>query len=218
MGDSDGDFPGFEHIAPDVAAAIDVLMARFPSLRQVALWGLCDATLAIAEHASCDPRVGGVVLLNPWVRSEAGLARAQLKHYYLARLMQPDFLRKVLSGKFNPIESGRALLGNIARVLSVRGSSADAAPESGANPLAARLSRALQKFRGPVLLILSGRDLTAKEFIDAASASSSWRRLLGETRLTRCDLAPADHTFSRREWRDQVAAWTVQWVEGWAAR
>jgi uncharacterized protein len=218
MGDSEGDFPGFEHLAPDVAVAVDALMQHFPSLHQIALWGLCDATLAIAEHAAHDTRIGGVVLLNPWVRSEAGLAKAQLKHYYLARLLQPDFLRKVLSGEFNPIESGRALLGNIARVLGAARSRRDASGETGGNPLAERLSRALQNFRGPILLILSGRDLTAKEFIDAAQGSSLWQRLLGEARLTRHDLAPADHTFSRRQWRDQVAAWTADWIKGWAAR
>ena len=25
----------------------------------------------------------------------------------------------------------------------------------------------------------------------------------------------ADHTFSRREWRDQVANWTTDWVRSW---
>lgn len=217
MGDSAGEFPGFEHIAPDVAAAVDALMQQFPSLRRIALWGLCDATLAIAEHAAGDARIGGVVLLNPWVRSEAGLARAQLKHYYLARLLQPDFLRKVLSGQFDPIASGRALLANITRVLGARRSDGDGATAGGGNPLAERLARALQKFRGPILLILSGRDLTAKEFIDATQGSNLWRRLLGEARLTRHDLAPADHTFSRRQWRDEVAAWTAEWLKGWAA-
>src|SRR3974390_2928101 len=47
MGDSDGEFPGFEHIGPDVAAAVDTLVAQVPTLRRIVLWGLCDATLAI---------------------------------------------------------------------------------------------------------------------------------------------------------------------------
>jgi exosortase A-associated hydrolase 1 len=214
MGDSAGAFSGFENIAPDIAAAVDAMMHRLPSLRRVVLWGLCDATLAIAEHAGRDPRIAGIVLLNPWVRSEAGLARAQLKHYYLARLLQRDFLRKVLSGQFNPIESGRALVGNLLRVAGGRKWSAAAPGHDGS--LADRLRLALQRFSGPILLILSGRDLTAKEFIDAAGSSRAWQKLLTDTRLERCDFAAADHTFSRRTWRDQVAVWTGDWIEGLA--
>ena len=28
-------------------------------------------------------------------------------------------------------------------------------------------------------------------------------------------IAGADHTFSRRVWRDQVASWTAAWVRSW---
>src|SRR5262245_42797375 len=43
MGDSEGEHPGFEHIGPDIAAAIATLCARAPGVREVVLWGLCDA-------------------------------------------------------------------------------------------------------------------------------------------------------------------------------
>jgi exosortase A-associated hydrolase 1 len=214
MGDSEGTFSGFEQIEPDVAAAVDAIMAQVPSLRRVMLWGLCDAGLAIAEHARHDARIAGVVLLNPWVRSESGLARAQLKHYYLARLMQPDFVRKVLRGEFNPIASGRALLANLFRALGSPVARLKPAEVGAANSLAEQLAKELRRFKGRILLILSGRDLTAKEFEDAARASTPWRELLAEARVTRRDLAAADHTFSRGIWRDQVAAWTWEWIEG----
>jgi len=215
MGDSDGEFPGFQQIHPDVAAAVDAIMQRVPSLRRVTLWGLCDATLAITEHAQRDARVTGVVLLNPWVRSEASFARTQLKHYYLARLIQPDFLRKVVTGKFNPFASALGILANIRHAL---GSRAPASDETGSgrhptNSLAESMAVAAQRFKGRILLILSGRDLTAKEFDDAARSSRSWQKLYAEKRLTRRDFAAADHTFSRRLWRDQVAQWTLEWIE-----
>lgn len=213
MGDSDGAFPGFERIEPDVAAAVDALTRRVPSLRRVVLWGLCDATLAIAEHAQGDSRIVGVVLLNPWVRSESGLARAQLKHYYLARLMQPDFLRKVLSGRFNPMASGRALLDNIIRAFDSAGPGPRASEEAATNSLAERLAVQLQNFNGSILVILSGRDLTAKEFDAAARGSSRWRKLYSNSRVTRRQFPAADHTFSRRLWRDQVADWTYEWIK-----
>ena len=37
-------------------------------------------------------------------------------------------------------------------------------------------------------------------------------RTVATPRVTRNSLPGATHTFSRREWRDQVAAWTTQWL------
>jgi hypothetical protein len=62
-------------------------------------------------------------------------------------------------------------------------------------------------------LIISGADLTAQEFLDMVKASPQWRKLLAAPRVQRHTLPAADHTFSRREWRDQVAAWTARWVQ-----
>jgi exosortase A-associated hydrolase 1 len=216
MGDSDGTFPGFESIEPDIAAAVDMIADQVPSLRRIVLWGLCDATLAIAEHARRDPRIAAVVLVNPWVRSESGLARAQLKHYYLARLMQPDFLRKVLTGRFNPIASAQALLGNLIRAFGSPAPRARARNQSMGSPLAERMAVELQDFKGRILIILSGRDLTAKEFEDAARGSKPWQKLYAEARVARRGFPDADHTFSRRAWRDQVAGWTWEWIESGA--
>jgi hypothetical protein len=60
---------------------------------------------------------------------------------------------------------------------------------------------------------MSGRDLTAKEFDAATRRSKSWRMILRDQRLTRRELAEADHTFSRRIWRDQVAEWTWESIK-----
>jgi hypothetical protein len=73
----------------------------------------------------------------------------------------------------------------------------------------------LANFDGKVLLIVSGADLTGQEFSDMAAAAPSWRRLLEAPRVTRHDLPGADHTCSRRAWRDQVALWTCDWVRSW---
>jgi hypothetical protein len=64
-----------------------------------------------------------------------------------------------------------------------------------------------------VLLILSGNDLVAQEFKDVVARSSRWQGLLAGERITRHDLPEANHTFSRREWRDQIARWTEMWVK-----
>ena len=73
----------------------------------------------------------------------------------------------------------------------------------------------LEKFKGRVLLILSGSDLTAQEFSDVAGASPRWRKRLQSAGTQQHALPAANHTFSQRAWRDQVTAWTADWVLSW---
>jgi hypothetical protein len=76
----------------------------------------------------------------------------------------------------------------------------------------------LAAFNGPVLLVLSGDDITAAEFRNVTNASRPWRKLLSAPRVRTRELPAADHTFSTRAWRDQVAAWTIEWLEShWPA-
>lgn len=212
MGDSGGEFPGFEHIEPDVAAAVEALVCELPSIRHITLWGLCDASLAISMHAHRDRRITGIVLLNPWIRADAALARARLKHYYLARLIQPDFLRKVLKAEFNPIRSGWMFAKNIVDGFGLSPGRWRSADESTTNAIAERMVWGLQHFTGQILVILSGRDLTAREFEEAARRSKRWRQLFAKKRGTQRWLPEADHTFSRRTWHEQVVEWTWEWI------
>ncbi len=227
MGDSEGVFAGFEAIDDDIGAAVDILCARCPSIKNVVLWGLCDAASAILFYAHRDPRITAVALLNPWVHSEEGAARTYLKHYYLAQLRNPAFWRKLAGGGVDIAGSLKSLFAMIATVAGgAKRQQPDidpdpgheknaAAPDtSGNDALAARMGRGLEKFRGRVLLILSGQDFTAREFTDAAARSTMWRSLLDDTRVTRCDLDPADHTFSRAEWRAWVEDTTINWISG----
>lgn len=231
MGDSSGELLGFEHIQTDIRCAIDTFINKQPALKKVVLWGLCDAATASGFYAAGDERVAGLVLLNPWVRSEGGEAKAFLKHYYLQRLMSKQFWQKVIKGEFNlkgsitslvskvrqlaaksepqPVNSSTSQSANAAEIKVNK--AADNTPA--AVNLAEKLQASLKAYHGPVLLIISGNDLTAAEFDDAVSASKSFRQLLTQKRFSRVDLKSADHTFSRRKWRDEVAVWTVKWVQ-----
>jgi exosortase A-associated hydrolase 1 len=215
MGDSEGEARGFEAVDEDLRAALDAFFSAVPGMRKVALWGLCDAASAIAMYAASDARVRGLVLLNPWVRTEGGIARATLKHYYRDRLLQPDFWRKLLGGRFDLAGSLRSMLG-LARAARRKPAAADGeAGDRSAPPFPERMRAGLRAFGGPVLLIVSGADLTAREFCDLAGADRAWKRLLGAPRVTWRRLDRADHTFSRRAWRDQVADWTCDWVNSY---
>jgi len=214
MGDSDGEVRTFEGVGADIRCAIDRFFDNVPGLEDVVIWGLCDAASAALFYAHQDARVSGVVLLNPWVRTGQGLARVHLRHYYMRRLFQASLWQKVARGEFN-IRGAAAALGRIVSDAMGRGPSSDNIAESPASesPLPVRMERALRGFQGRVLLILSGDDLTAQEFKDVVAASSRWQRLLSDDRITRYDLPEANHTFARREWRDQVARWTEAWVK-----
>ena len=229
MGDSDGDARSFEDIQDDIAAAVDCLFREIPRLREVALWGLCDAASACAMYASGDKRVAGIVLLNPWIRTVAGEAKVYLRHYYTQRLISRDFWSKFLSGRVDLGEALRALFGFVRSAIGHTSDGAIAQPEcassrpsnraaptaSDRHALPQRMLRGLTNFRGQVLLILSGNDLTAKEFEDLLKADRAWSRWAEQQSVTRRDLADADHTFSSADWRAQVETWTLQWLQSW---
>jgi exosortase A-associated hydrolase 1 len=206
MGDSEGTLRDFSCVGADLRAAVDQFCASVPAMAEVALWGLCDGATAAAMYAAGDRRVTGVALLNPWIRTDSGIARATLKHYYRRRLAQAAFWAKMLRGRFNPAAAARSVWA-LLRAAGTRPPASAALPE--------RLLAALEGFDGKVLIMLSGADLTAQEFAGLTASSPGWRSLLGAARVTCHRLAQADHTCSRRPWQDQVAAWTQQWIVSW---
>lgn len=205
MGDSTGGKRDFEAVTPDIRAAIDALQTACPGATRIILWGLCDAAAAALLYCeeTRDPRIAGLCLLNPWVRSPASLAKTQVKHYYAQRLLQAEFWRKLLSGRLNLIQSLAELLRKLGQ-----------ARAQAEQPLGFqdRMARGWRDFPGRVLLILSGNDYTAKEFLEYTASAQSWRGLLDRPDLTRVDVAQADHTFSCAEWRDGVSSACLKWL------
>ena len=65
MGDSDGEVRTFERVGEDIRCAIDRFFASVPGLKDVVIWGLCDAASAALFYAHQDARVSGLILLNP---------------------------------------------------------------------------------------------------------------------------------------------------------
>lgn len=222
MGDSEGEARTFEDVEDDLRCAIDKFLVEAPLVKELVIWGLCDAASAAIFYAHQDPRITGLVLLNPWVRTEAGAAKAYLKHYYVSRLFDPQLWSKIGRGQLNLKTTARSVLGLAGEVFAGRkkppaSASADVYSPSDSTscdlaPLPNRMLEGFSRFRGKVLLILSGNDLTAQEFSDLVKGSREWRKLLSASRVTRFNLPEANHTFSRREWRDQVAVWTKDWI------
>ena len=211
MGDSTGSASTFEKTVQDIAAAIDTFKAMHSSLDRVVLWGLCDAASAALLYwrATRDSRAAGMVLLNPWVRSEQSLASAHIKYYYSKRLFERQFWSKLVHGG---IDIARAFRGFADTVVAARrrltGTQSDA--EAGFQD---RMATALTDFGGPVLIILSGQDYTAKEFLEYTRSNRRWSGLIGRDNIERADLVDADHTFSTASWRQRVETLTVEWLK-----
>ena len=206
MGDSDGEMRNFEQIEADVGAALDALAAACPRARRLVVWGLCDAASAALMFCTSDKRVAGLVLANPWVRSEASLARAHLKHYYPGRVLQRDFWLKVLSGRFDWRRALSALLGTL------RSRSRPEADPGAKLSFQQRMAAGWNRFQGRILLVISGDDLTANEFLEAARQAPLWQGLLAHSKVERFDLPEANHTFATAAWRQSVEERTLRWV------
>jgi exosortase A-associated hydrolase 1 len=206
MGDSSGALHTFEQISPDIGAAIDGLCAE-ADVQHVVLWGSCDGASAslLYLHERPDTRVAGLCLLNPWVRSEASLARTQVRHYYRQRLLEADFWRKLLRG-------GVALSAFKGLVSNVR--AARQRPAATPANFQTRMASAWRAFDGPIQLVLSGNDHTAREFLEYTAADPAWAGLLERPQVRRTEFDGADHTFSaiadQRALESSVATWLAK--------
>ena len=224
MGDSSGNFPGFEAIDDDISAAIDAFLQAQPKIKKVVLWGLCDGASASIFYAARDPRVAGLILLNPWIRSEASYAKTELKHYYATKILDGAFWKRLVSGDVDLRDATQSIIQRIRAATAPTtsspverlNSSAEAETATVAiDPNAAlpeRMAQGLAAFKGAILLIISGNDLTAKEFDDVTQGDGDWKTLLSQDRVTRQDLKESDHTFSRAEWSQAVNTWTLEWT------
>ncbi len=208
MGDSSGAMRSFEDIEDDIACASAAFRAAVPEVDRVVLWGLCDAASAILMGIARWGDVAGVVLANPWVRSEESHNRTIVRHYYADRLRQREFWVKLLTGGL-PV--GRVAREFAARLAGSAGSGRSRNPAVAARAhFRDRMRAGWQAFGGNRLLILSGQDLTAREFEDHAGADPGWSFSRPDTVV--CRLPDADHTFSATADYDAVIAATSRFV------
>jgi uncharacterized protein len=208
MGDADGEPRTFESVDDDLRAAIAAFERALPGLSGVVLWGLCDAASAIMMCAT-PPLVRGKVVVNPWARTPASEARAYVRHYYLRRVLQRDFWRKLRAGAMDVRKAAQQFIQALRRA---------AAPTAKAQDIAAsyidRMLAGTQKFPGAVLVLLSGRDLTAREFEELHASSPGWRHAMKLPAVRFVRIESADHTFSDRRMLDTATRVTINWLGG----
>ncbi len=213
VGDSDGLLADFRDLDGDIRGAIDQLQREVPAVAKVVLWGLCDAASAAMMYAHSDDRVAGLVLLNPWVRSEQSLAAARMRFYYARRIVSGEFWGKLLSGRLDVMRSVMEFLRSLRRSLSDAPSSDEQDKNTAVGgDYIERMRLGLDSFDGPSLFVLSGDDITAAEFKTLVSSDRHWERVMSHRRVTVSGMSNANHTFSSSEWRSEVASRTLKWL------
>jgi exosortase A-associated hydrolase 1 len=214
-GDSGGEYRGFLDMKEDISAAIDTLFEKFPHLEKVVLWGECESASAGGFYAYTDPRVSGVFMVNPWIRTEAGQAKTYLKHYYWNRLRDPALWKKIRSGQFSIFRSIKAYLTLLIHARKDTKGIPQKADEQDLTslPLPIRLTQSLKRFKGELYILTSGNDYIAQEFNDFIASSPEWKASDLNKKILFNEMKDADHTFSRPEWREALFKNTEQWIQ-----
>lgn len=205
MGDSTGKQISFEETEPDIKAAIETFIVHCFGIKQIVLWGLCDAASACLMYSMTDERIKGMVLANPWVRTESGIAKAHLKHYYTARFFEKEFWLKLLTFDFNYKSSFISIVGQVCQWLIHREKNV---------PFQAKMKSAIRQFQGKILFIISGNDMTALEFKDLVKASPLWIQKIKSPDVQWVEIEAADHTFSQMAWKSLVSKMTIEFILG----
>jgi exosortase A-associated hydrolase 1 len=220
LGDSEGDFRGFRDVGPDLAAAVAAFQAHVPQLREVVLWGGCDAASAILINAWKLPAVTSLVLGNPWVHSTETSDGVAVQHYS-QRIRDKDFWLKLLRLQYNPLPALATLVRRAATKLRPgwgSGSGAGATAAAGTDDVQAnfvgRMRKGMAGFGGEVLMLMSGRSLLSREFDQLVSERPAWQQAMAAPRrVVRHVLPDADQAFSTLDARREVTALTLRWMQ-----
>ena len=207
MGDSSGEKKSFDNLDGDIRAAVDCFCFE-ASIEKVVLWGLCDGASAVLMYANTDGRIAGLVLANPWLENSGIKAKATLKSYYLRRLVNRHFWTKLLHGELKLWKSLVGLLTTLKTSLSLQ----DGSSSANQRPYQQRMLDAFQVMRCPVALILSGDDLTAKEFQQQLYHGQEWQKALQDKNILCIRLDDVDHTFSSSQGKTRAVEETLGFI------
>lgn len=203
MGDANAEKQKFSDINKDIKAAIDCLFTHQPNIMRVVIWGLCDAASAALIYAHKDSRVSGLVLLNPWFRNEKSMGKTMIKFYYLQRLLSKGFWKKLILGRIDFAKSATDAKGFVKNSLVNEISDDEFFQE--------RMVHGITYFKGNICLILSGLDITAREFDEQTRGNKKWQKLTQDENEIHY-LKKADHTFSNQTNKQQVETITTEFI------
>jgi exosortase A-associated hydrolase 1 len=190
-GDSEGDNAGFRGSADDIGAALAALRAECPQLARVVAMGNCDAAsaLMLARGAGAD----GLILSNPWTFESDDTAEVPpeaVRNHYRNRLADWGAIRRLLTGKI--------ALGPLVRSLL-----SAARPAGPPSSLAQQIAAGIGAFRGPVRILIAGRDRTGLTFL------AGWDKT--DPRIRQADAAT--HSYVEPQAREWLVKQTCAFLE-----
>ncbi|MFT5720532.1 MAG: exosortase A-associated hydrolase 1 [Motiliproteus sp.] len=212
MGDSCGVKKSFECLDEDIGAAIDVFIDQAEAVNKVILWGLCDGASAALLYAPLDARVAALVLINPWMEQPQAKARARLFSYYWERLLQRAFWHKVRALKFDLRGSMREFLQVLAGAMTRAGIKQ---PSENMPSYQERMYQAAFCFSNDIHVLLSGRDLIAREF-ELQFTAGRWQQVARREQVHLYTNNNADHTFSEPDSEHWLKETTLDVCAGYA--
>lgn len=181
VGDSDGENRGFLKAGPDIEAALAAFAAMAPQMTRVVGFGNCDAASALMLNGGSG--LDALILSNPWTiedTAEDTPPPAAVRSRYAEKLKNPRELARLVTGKVD--------LGKLAR-----GIGQALKPKQTPSSLAQDMAAGLDRFDGPVRILLATADRTAQMF------ESTWDAR--DSRIARCE--HAGHAYDQphaREW------------------
>jgi hypothetical protein len=149
--------------------------------------------------------------LNPWVHGGDYSPKVKLSHYYAPLLRGKDTWLRFFTGK---IHIRKALIeffnDSVSLLRNALGLSL-AVPAG--HSFVAEMLHGFLSFKGETLFILSECDLTAQEFVSLIANDNKWAAVISGPEVAVKHLLGADHTFSKKNWQDEMTSLSVEWTK-----
>jgi uncharacterized protein len=193
MGDSEGDFIGFQYAEPSIAAAISFLKNRFKNKLNFIIWSLCDGATAAALYAAThQDSIIGQILCNPLTITDHGLARSTIRHYYMKRFVNKEFLHKLCNLKLDFENSVKSLWEVLKDTQIIKNKKSEFADDQ---KLSDMVFDSLRIFSKPIRIVLSSDDIVASNFRDELKKFNSLNNDYKSKKIINYLISGADHTF-----------------------
>jgi len=209
LGDSEGEFVGFQYAGPSIAAAMSFLQNKFGRNLKFIFWSLCDGATAVTLYAASSPEnISGLILCNPFAISKEGLARSTIRHYYIERFFNKSFWIKIISFRLDLINTVKSLCFVLMDSNILANNKSDKSYST--KQLPEIFIDCLSVFGKPIRIILSSDDIIAVNFQDEIKKTKLMSNNYKSNKITNYTVDGADHTFVEPMAKEQLFEITLK--------
>jgi hypothetical protein len=134
--------------------------------------------------------------------------------YFGKRILEVSFWKKLLAGEVALKRSFSDLVGAVGRALRAESTAGVSEEETDFVP---RMLSGWRHFKGRTLILLSEKDLTAREFEQLCRTDMDWKQQIASDKVDVRTVEGADHTFSGGLALDRAVDLALRWLSGIAA-